>query len=461
MPAAAFSVVSFHVHRVRSLASFSRGAFCSGLATAQSGTMTSGMLSFDSNHIIKGLYMEKRKTLLLLGGSKAQLVAIHSAKKLGYRTIVCDYLPHNPGRHLADTFYPISTTDKEAVLDVAREEHIDGIVAYGSDPAAPTAAYVSEKMGLPGMPAALATTFCDKHLFRAFLQREGFNVPQSVFVESDASPKDFGKLLYPLIVKPTDSSGSKGVTVVGSPEELPAALDYAFSKTRGGGVIVEEFIQRDHPHVIEAEIFVVQGKVSSWGLMNSIRDTQTNPLLPAGYTLPLQLSEERMNLVRRETSRLVEVSGVRFGAFNMEMIIDRHERLFFLDVGPRNGGNMLPEFISAASGKDVVKATLRAAVGDYDDLDVAYDGASTGYWGLSVLHARHAGVFAGVSYSDAAKRALFREVLNVSPGDEVRRFSVCTDLVGLSFFHFDSLQHMNDVMEHSDASMRVVVDSAS
>ena len=122
---------------------------------------------------------------------------------------------------------------------------------------------------------------------------------------------------------------------------------------------------------------------------------------------------------------------------------------------------MLPEFISAASGKDVVKATLRAAVGDCDDLDVAYDGASTGYWGLSVLHAQRAGLFAGISYSDAAKRALFREVLNVSPGDEVHRFSVCTDLVGLSFFRFDSLQHMNDVMEHSDASMRVVVGPAS
>lgn len=397
-----------------------------------------------------------KKTLLLLGGSKAQLIAIRKASELGYRTVVCDYLPNNPGQHISDAFYLVSTTDKEAVLEVAKKENINGIVAYGSDPAAPTAAYVSEKLGLPGVPSSIADAFCDKHLFRCFLEEHGFNVPRSVSLEEN-EPTAIDDLEFPVIVKPTDSSGSKGVTVVESPCQLTAALECAFKKARHGRIIIEEFIQRDHPFVIEAEIFVRNGQVSSWGLINSIRDEKTNPLLPAGYTLPLQMDGYRLDLVRSEVSRLVEASRVQHGAFNMEMIIDKNDRLFFLDVGPRNGGNMLSEYISMASGKDIVKATLKAAVGEYEDIDVEFDGRSAGYWGLSVLHATKAGMLERICYNDKAKQALVREELSVTPGNQVNAFSICTDLVGLAFFRFDSFEHQVAVMGLDSHAVSVVV----
>ena len=92
------------------------------------------------------------KTLLLLGGSAQQVVAIETAKRLGCRTVLCDYLPDNPGQYAADRFYLVSTTDLQAVLDVARRERVDGVLAYASDPAAPTAAYVAQTLGLPGNP---------------------------------------------------------------------------------------------------------------------------------------------------------------------------------------------------------------------------------------------------------------------------------------------------------------------
>ena len=91
--------------------------------------------------------MENARTLLLLGGSGQQVVAIEAAKRCGYRTVVCDYLPDNPGQHHADAFYLVSTTDRDAVLEVARAEGVMGVVAYSSDPAAPTAAYVAESLG--------------------------------------------------------------------------------------------------------------------------------------------------------------------------------------------------------------------------------------------------------------------------------------------------------------------------
>lgn len=400
----------------------------------------------------------KEKTLLLLGGSEAQLIAIETANDLGYRTVLCDYLPDNPGRKLVDSFHLVSTTDIPSVLIVAKEESVDGIVAYGSDPAAPTAAFVSDQLGLRGVPYETAKNFCNKHLFRDFLQGNGFDVPWAIsFSLSDSADSIASQIpSYPAILKPTDSSGSKGVTVVRSENELKSAIDRAVENSRNGVLILEEFIERDHPHVIEAEIFVVDGRVQSWGLMNSVRDEKTNPLLPAGYSIPLSVGEERVDLVRSKIQELVSAAGIEQGALNIEMIIDKDDRLFFLDAGPRNGGNMLPEFIGMASGKDLVRATLCAAMEKNADLDVAYDGKG-GYWGLIVLHSFSNGRFKGVEYSPAAQKALQREYLNISEGDLVHRFDVCGDLVGLSFFSFEDEDTMKQVMENINENIKVLV----
>ena len=119
------------------------------------------------------------KKILMLGGSMQQIPAIKQAKEKGYYTITCDYLPDNPGHKYADEFHNVSTTDKEAVLELARKLEIDGIVAYASDPAAPTAAYVAGEMGLPGNPYQSVEILTQKDLFRDFLQKNGFNTPKA------------------------------------------------------------------------------------------------------------------------------------------------------------------------------------------------------------------------------------------------------------------------------------------
>ena len=119
------------------------------------------------------------KKVLMLGGSLYQTFAIKEAVRLGYYVITCDYLPDNPGHKLAHESYNVSTTDKEAVLDLARKLHVDGVVAYASDPAAPTAAYVCEKLGLPTSPYKSVEILSKKDLFRAYLAENGFNVPKA------------------------------------------------------------------------------------------------------------------------------------------------------------------------------------------------------------------------------------------------------------------------------------------
>lgn len=401
-------------------------------------------------------------TLLLLGGSKQQVVAIDTAKRLGFRTVLCDYLDDNPGQYHADEFYLVSTTDKDAVLDVAKKENVDGIVAYASDPAAPTAAYVSEKLGLPGLPYEMAMNFCEKHRFRRFLKDNGFNVPKSVQVTEDAplSEDDLASMMFPLIVKPTDSSGSKGVTVIRGVDELPDALEYARSYSRNKVLIVEEFIERAHPHVIEAELTICDGKVKTWGLINSIRDTESNPLLPSAYSFPLEVTSEQKRIVEDEVAALVDASGMKYGSFNIEMIIDKHNRLFFLDAGPRNGGNMLPDYISLICGGDIVEATVLMSIGKEpaDNIALSVDAAQC--WGLAVLHSPRGGVFKDIIYSQHFKECIIREYLFVNSGETIRSFTTCNDLLGLVFLRFEDERQKREIMNNLSQNVEVIVEEA-
>ena len=212
-------------------------------------------------------------------------------------------------------------------------------------------------------------------------------------------------------------------------------------------MIAEQFIENDHPDVIEAEIFVSAGKVTVWGIMDSVRDPYTNPLLPAAYSYPSKLPEKRFDLVKSEISRLIECANVRYGAFNIEMLIDAQDHLYFLDVGPRNGGNMLPKYIGMIMNGDLEMETVCAAMGDYDRFeDQKLDGKSGGYWGLCVLHASKNGVFKGMEYDPAIRPFLLNEVFFVNCGERVNRFAVARDAIGLAFFRFPSAEIRNAVL---------------
>ena len=186
------------------------------------------------------------KKILLLGSAQ-QIVAIETAKRLGYYTILCDFLEDNPGQYVADTFYLISTTDKEAVLEVAKNEKIDGILAYASDPAAPTAAYVAEKLGLPGSPFESVEILCNKDKFRKFLKENNVCTPDAEgYIDIEKAKEDLknNKFKFPVIVKPVDSSGSKGVSKIDAYEDINDKLDVAMSYSRGKKIIIEEFVEK-------------------------------------------------------------------------------------------------------------------------------------------------------------------------------------------------------------------------
>lgn len=386
------------------------------------------------------------KTLLLLGGSAQQVVAIETAKRLGYRTVLCDFLPDNPGQYTADKFYLVSTTDREAVLEVAKKENADGVLAYASDPAAPTAAYVAETLGLPTNPCNAVETLCNKDRFRDFLRENGFNTPVSKgYRNAEVVNADIPMFRLPVIVKPVDSSGSKGVTVLRSWDGLDKALAFAFSFSRAHRIVVEEFIEKKHPYLIGGDIFVSDGKVVLWGLLNCHRDERVNPLVPVGKSYPLLLEKDDVRHVQETLQNMIDKLGFRFGSMNVELVIDSSNRVWPIDIGPRAGGNMIPDLLGMIFGVDLVEMAIQTAMGEALTGNI---GSGSGYFATYNLHSTRGGIYKQILFSNELKSYLKRICLYKKSGERVERFDNASKCLGIIFMEFPHAGVANRIMDN-------------
>ena len=247
-----------------------------------------------------------RKKILLLGGSAQQIVAIEKAKELGFYTVLCDFLPDNPGQYVADKFYLVSTTDKDAILKVAEAEKIDGILAYASDPAAPTAAYVASQMGLPGNPYESVEILCNKDRFRSFLEQHNFCTPKAFgYTNLNDALADLKKnqFHFPVIVKPVDSSGSKGVGRIDGLEEATAKLEYAMSFSRSKRIIIEEYVEK-FGYQIAGDGLSVDGKlVFRYFANDHFNPKCVNPFVPISASFPYNMPTEIHTKVHNDRER--------------------------------------------------------------------------------------------------------------------------------------------------------------
>lgn len=384
--------------------------------------------------------------ILLLGGSAQQVIAIKAAKHLGYYTILCDYLPDNPGQYEADQFYLISTTDKDAVLEIAHKEKIDGVLAYASDPAAPTAAYVAEKLELPGNPFESVEILCNKDRFRKFLLENGFSVPNAkgYSLAIDAVKEKDG-FEYPIIIKPVDSSGSKGATVLYTEDGLNEALNFAFSFSRSHRIIIEHYIEKKHPYLIGGDIFIKDGKIVLWGLLNCHRDVNVNPLVPVGKSYPLQLGENDIKNVKHTLSSMVEKLGIRNGSMNVELVVDKYDRVCLIDVGPRSGGNMIPDLLGDMFGVNIAEMSIEAAMGTEIKGNIC---EPNGFYATHNLHSNRNGRYKGISFSPEIEPYIYRKCLYKKQGDVVEYFDNAAKCLGIVFFKFPDEDVMKSVLEH-------------
>lgn len=391
--------------------------------------------------------MEQKK-LMLLGGLRYLLPVIEAAHKLGIYVITCDYLPDNIAHKYSDEYHNVSIVDKDAVLELARKLQIDGIMSFAVDPGVMTAAYVQEQMGLPGNPYESVCILQNKDRFRNFLTQHGFNVPKAkgfASIEEALSEKYW--FPWPVIVKPTDSAGSKGVTRVDRLEDLEPALKVAFDHSISGRVIVEEFIEKQGCSS-DTDCFSVDGKLKfvSFSAQRFDEDAP-NPYTPSAYSWPSTFTEAQEEELTSEIQRLLTLLGMRTSIYNIETRVGANGKPYIMEVSPRGGGNRLAEMLRYATGVDLITNAVRAAVGE-EVVDVEqkpYNGA----WAEVVLHSDRDGVFQELSVNASAVNAKVVETdLWVKAGDSVRAFKGANDAIGTLVLNFSSETELVSALKH-------------
>ncbi len=381
------------------------------------------------------------KKILLLGGSMQQVIAIQRSKKLGYFTVLCDYLEDNPGRKVADKFYLASTTDKELILDIAKKEKIDGIVCYASDPAAATQAYVAEKMNLCGNPYESVKVLSDKGLFREFLMKNGFNVPKfKIYCTYQELEKDEDFFTYPVMLKPVDSSGSKGVVKLNSLSNCIKEFENAIKYSRSKKVIIEEFIE-PYNYQVAGDGFSVNGKLKFYCLGNDhFSDNSPNPFTPVAASFPLKMENYLKKDIVCEIQKVFDLLKLKTGAYNFDIRVGKNKKVYLMEIGPRNGGNMIPQVIKYATGVDLLDYTIRAAMGDScDNLDLV---KINGYYAYYAIHSNCSGILENIFIDDEIKQNILEQHFTCSIGDFVHSFTGSNGTIGILLLKFSSMDDM-------------------
>lgn len=368
---------------------------------------------------------------MLLGGLRYLLPVIEAAHNHNYNVITVDYLPNNIAHRYSDAYYDVSILDKEAVLSLAQNLSIDGIMSFAVDPGVTTAAYVAEKMGLPFQCSYESSCILqDKYKFRTFLAENGFNVPQAkCFNNMQEAVEGAHSFQFPLMVKPVDSAGSKGVSKVESIDSLPYAIEYALSESHIGFFIIEDYLEKVGCST-DSDCFTINGELCYCSFSDQFfDDSANNPYTPAAFVWPSTMPASAQKELKSELQRLMGLLQVKTGIYNVEARLCTDGKPYIMEVSPRGGGNRLSEMLVHVTSTNLIDNAVRAAVGD--PVDNINQPEYKGHLAEVILHSRKEGHLKNIEIDKTiSERYLIEKDLWVKGGDIVEYFSGANKAIG-------------------------------
>lgn len=392
-----------------------------------------------------------QKKLMLLGGLRYLLPVIEEAHKLGVYVITADYLPDNIAHKYSDEYCNVSIIEKEAVLKVAQNLHIDGIISHAVDPGVISAAYVAEKMGLPFQCSyKSACILQDKHLFRQFLLENGFNSPNAKGYNSvEEALKDIEYFNWPVIVKPVDSAGSKGVTKVTNVSKLREAIETALVASISKHFIIEDFLDKVGAQS-SADIFTVDGKLVYPAFSDQLFDPKAaNPYTPAIEIWPATMEQKYQEDLTAQLQRLVTLLDMKTGIYNVESRVCSNGKAYIMEVSPRGGGNRIAELQDMATGQSLIRNEIKKALSlPLDDItDPEYDGV----WCNYILHTYEEGTLESIDIDPAFRSKYVKdEGVVVKNGDHIHPFTGANTSLGTLFLRAHTREELDDVIANID-----------
>lgn len=400
------------------------------------------------------------KKVLMLGGAYAQIPAIKRAKEMGYYVITCDYCPNNPGHRFADEYYNVSTTDKESVLELAMKLKVDGIVCYASEAAASTAAYVCEKMDFPTNPYHSVKILTNKDLFRNFLRTNGFLAPKSKGYTSVEDAKlEINTFKLPVMIKPVDSCGSRGVSKLDDINNLESQVENALKYSRIKRFIIEEYVEG---HTMSFDGFSINGDLKFWCFAEDLFNLNSaNPFVPTGLIMPDVLPSYIENKIVKEINRALDLLNMKTGAYNFDIRVDSNDNVYLMEITPRNGGDFIPQVTHYATGVDLVTYTIKAAMGENcNDLSMV---EAKGFWGIALMHsAKKSGILESIEIDeDFRKNNIVEYHQYCEIGDFIHNLYGASATFGLIILKFDSIEEARYKMNNLDNYVRFKIKEQS
>lgn len=303
------------------------------------------------------------KTILILGGGIMQIPAIRQAKSKGWRVIVADANPTAPGVEMADRFEKVDLTDRDGMVRTAKRYSegggLDGVFTAGTD-FSTTVAAVAEACGLSGVPYEVALSATDKNRMRNAFKEAGVPCPDFVGLgEKDDPVRALGRIAFPVVVKPVDNMGARGVQRVDSEDALRQAFDRAIGASRVRRVILESYMEGPE---LSVDAIVHRGEITVCGIAD--RHICFPPyFVEMGHTMPSNLGSEILDEATQVFMRGVAALGIENGAAKGDVKITQHGPMIGEIAARLSGGYMSGWTFPYASGVEVTDAALNIAVG--------------------------------------------------------------------------------------------------
>lgn len=282
------------------------------------------------------------KKLLIIGGGKWQLSLIKSAKQAGHWVAVTNLFKDSPGFQYADKFAEIDIADKEATLDFAKKIEPDAVLSDQSDLAVPTVAFISEKLGLPGIGIKQATLFTNKLRMREFCEVNGLPVPKYFHAQDKADAiRTASTFPLPMIIKPISGHSSKGVTKIDRVEEIEEAIDNVILQGKSGGFLIEEFI--------EGEEFTVEGlklpgeNHVTLGISYK-KHFSENEMVASQLWYDADRTDVNYDQLIAQHNQMIDKMGLEYGLTHAEYKF-RKNSFYLIEVAARGGGTNIPSTI--------------------------------------------------------------------------------------------------------------------
>lgn len=302
------------------------------------------------------------KKIVIIGANNFQNKLIVKAKELGFETHVFAWQCGDIGEKTADFFYPISITEKEKILEVCKKIDPVAICSIGSDLAVLTVNYVARNLGLTANSKKCDLISTNKYEMREAFRQAGIYTPQFFKVTEDEMESLFErKWKFPLIIKPTDRSGSRAITKLTSPDGMTAAVSRAIGESFEKAAIIEEFIDGKE---YSCESISFQGKHTLLAITEKFTTGAPN-YIEVGHIEPAPIKGALYDKIKDEVFKALDALDIKNSASHAEIKVSDTGKIGIIEIGARMGGDCIgSDLVYLSTGNDYVKMVINVACGE-------------------------------------------------------------------------------------------------